>query len=259
MKTYLAVSMAITMIGSAAASPQDRTQRTIRFADMDTNNDGVITQREWRGSPQAFQQQDWNGDGILSGDEVRPGARRTDQQSRAARRPYVDTNDDGLISRAEWRGTAERFDALDQNHDGVLTIEELTGDRGSASDLFALADRNGDGTVTRDEWPWLREQFDERDVNRDGRLTQQEVGGTAIADTEYRSEAWRMGRERGLLEGRQAGKEDKDRNQGWDLEGQRELETADSGYETRFGLRADYQAGYREGFRRGYREGYGPR
>ena len=55
-------------------------------------------------------------------------------------------------------------------------------------------------------------------------------------------------------EGIQAGKEDKPR--GWDLEGQRELETADSGYQASMGDRAEYQAAYRLGFRRGYREGF---
>jgi len=41
-----------------------------------------------------------------------------------------------------------------------------------------------------------------------------------------------------------------------DPEGQRELETADSGYDPRFGSKADYQAGYRDGWRRGYPEGW---
>ena len=75
---------------------------------------------------------------------------------------------------------------------------------------------------------------------------------------ELRTEAWTQGHTRGLTEGRQAGKEDRSRNT-WDLEGQRELETADSGYEPRFGVKTDYQAGYREGFRLGYGEGYGRR
>ena len=46
------------------------------------------------------------------------------------------------------------------------------------------------------------------------------------------------------------------RNQGWDLEGQRELETADSGYQPGLGPKVEYQAGYREAFRRAYREGW---
>ena len=59
-------------------------------------------------------------------------------------------------------------------------------------------------------------------------------------------------------EGRQAGREDKTRRNAWDLEGQRELEQADSGYTTQVGSRSDYQAGYRDGFRRAYAEGFGP-
>ena len=93
------------------------------------------------------------------------------------------------------------------------------------------------------------------DKNNDGRLTRDEFSGAAATQ----SEAWKRGHDRGLIEGRQAGKEDRAATWGWDLEGQRELETADSGYDARFGPKAEYQAGYREGFRKGYREGFGPR
>ena len=59
-----------------------------------------------------------------------------------------------------------------------------------------------------------------------------------------------------LIEGRQAGREERLNNRAWDLEGQTELEQADSGYQPGMGPRADYQAGYREAFRRAYREGW---
>ena len=36
-----------------------------------------------------------------------------------------DTNHDGTISRAEWKGKAARFDKLDANHDGSITADEL--------------------------------------------------------------------------------------------------------------------------------------
>ena len=62
--------------------------------------------------------------------------------------------------------------------------------------------------------------------------------------------------DRGIQEGRVAGREDYVRNQGWDLEGQRELERADSGYTPQVGSLSDYQAGYREGFGNAYREGF---
>jgi hypothetical protein len=38
---------------------------------MDADRDGVVTRREWRGSDEAFRRQDTNGDGVLSGAEVR--------------------------------------------------------------------------------------------------------------------------------------------------------------------------------------------
>ncbi len=124
------------------------------------------------------------------------------------------------------------FAAIDQNNDGVITLGEW-------DDAFRRADRNGDGVLSRDEMPSL--------------------GISPQQSAVKQSAAFRAGYERGLNEGRAAGREDKQRNQGFDLEGQRELQTADSGYTPDVGAKADYQAGYREGFRRGYKEGWGPR
>ena len=314
----LAVAFVLCAI---AALAQNRP--SIRFQDMDRNNDGVITRDEWRGSDQSFKVHDWNHDGVLSGDEVRLGAWRRDgsrdtvdfdsayreyefddwtergfraldhnrdgritrdewhfdregfrradhdndgiisraeflgldqqDDDRGDRLPYLDANHDGRISRAEWHGAPARFDALDDNHDGLLTRAEIEGQEPPA-DLFSSVDVNRDGTISRDEWHWSRQSFDQRDANRDGRLTREEFTGAASMST--RSGAYRAGYERGRVEGRQAGKEDRENNAGWDLEGQRELETADSGYDPRVGSRTDYQAGYRDGFRSAYREGW---
>ncbi len=79
--------LSLVMVLSLAAVPsaaQEQTQRSpagqtksMRFAGMDQNRDGVITRQEWSGSAQSFQVHDWNRDGVLSGDEVRVGARRS--------------------------------------------------------------------------------------------------------------------------------------------------------------------------------------
>ena len=82
-----------------------------------------------------------------------------------------------------------------------------------------------------------------------------EAGAAVRGDGQ--SAAWRSGYARGLADGRAAGREDRERKQGFDLDGQRELETADAGYDARDGSRADFQAGYRAAFRLAYREGYG--
>jgi hypothetical protein len=49
---------------------------SMRFRGLDTNHNGVITRREWRGNDTSFRVHDRNGDGILSGYEVRTGVRR---------------------------------------------------------------------------------------------------------------------------------------------------------------------------------------
>ncbi len=127
--------------------------------------------------------------------------------------------------------------------------------RGNSGIRLAALDRDGDGSISRDEW---RDAFDWLDANHDGRLSATELREAAqpraVAPG---SPAYAAGYDRGRQEGIQAGREDKPR--GWDLEGQRELETADSGWEPKFGNRAEYQGGYRAGFRRGYAEGFGPR
>ena len=322
----LVVALVLAVAGGHAAAAQR--EGTMRFQGMDLNNDGRITRAEWKGSDQSFKVHDWNGDGVLSGDEVRPGARRGERPNREQefdgpdreyqfddwtvrgfngiddnrdnritadewhfdresfrradhnrdgvisrseflsedardqdddredRFAYLDVNRDNRISRDEWHGSRANFDSLDDNRDGVLTRAEVLGTE-PPSDLFTSVDVNRNGTIARDEWHWSLRTFDRLDKNRDGQLTREEFSSTVPGAT--RSQAYQAGHARGLVEGRAAGREDRERNQGWDLEGQRELEQADSGYEAPMGPRADYQAGYREAFRIGYREGFGPR
>lgn len=208
--------------GNGRAYGQNRdTRDQMRFRDMDTDNDGVITRAEWRGNDQSFREHDVNHDGVLSGDEVFAGDRRdrSRREEMTARFERADRNGDGQIARREWTGTTAAFKRMDDDGDGIITREEYL-------------------------------QF----------VQNQAVGtsGTTVEQNDTR--AYRVGYDRGLIEGRQAGKEDKTVNGGhWDLDGQRELEQADSGYTQELGARTDYQAGYRAGFRLGYREGFGPR
>jgi len=161
------------------------------------------------------------------------------------------------VSREEWHGTAGVFSALDANRDGVLTRAEALGNQEGSRDEFRSVDANGDGAISRNEWHWNAAAFDRLDLDRNGQLSRSEFDNPPTGNLAQESAAYRAGYERGRQEGIQAGKEDKPR--GWDLEGQRELETADSGWESRLGNRGEYQAGYRAGFRRGYVEGFGPR
>ncbi|MGO9018969.1 MAG: EF-hand domain-containing protein [Syntrophobacteraceae bacterium] len=64
---------------------------------------------------------------------------------------------------AQWQGAQgsprmscqERFDALDTNHDGKLTLEEFMAAphrRGNPEEMFKAMDVNGHGYITKDEF-----------------------------------------------------------------------------------------------------------
>jgi hypothetical protein len=328
----LQIGLAVAVLANAANA-----QAQLRFQGMDRDNDGVITRAEWRGNDQSFRNNDWNGDGVLSGDEVRPGARRQSNWSQDWNRDGrvdnfdaqifqryrgYDMDNDNRVARREWPGDGQLFMRLDTNRDGSLTIQEYTQGGGFSLDAlggpsyrFSNIDGNNDGWVTRNEWHMGNADFDRLDINRDNRISRFEFENDtgSYNDSRYspaqfnaidsnrdgwltrsesrmntaqfdrldtnndnrisrfefengarntsnessrQSAAWRTGYDRGIQEGRMAGREDYVRNQGFDLEGQRELERADSGYTPQVGSLSDYQSGYREGFRNAYRAGF---
>ncbi len=180
----------VVLAATGTATPE---QQQMRFQAMDGNRDGRISRAEWRGSDQSFRRHDWNGDGILSGDEVRPGAARQwgeeddfDQTRRPEFRNWtergftnLDRNRDDRIQRTEWFYDREGFIRADRNGDGVLTRAEFLGSDVDTDreDRFEYLDVNNNGRVERSEWHASRDAFDWLDRNNDGVLSRNEVGG----------------------------------------------------------------------------------
>ena len=275
MRLPLHIALAATVLATATTA-----HAQMRYEAMDTNRDGIVQRAEWRGTDRAFRNEDWNGDGVLSGEEVRQGARRQnwsqdwnrdgrvdnlDAQISQRFRGY-DMNTDNRVARSEWPGDQPLFTRLDVNRDNRISRFEFQNDTGAYQDTryspaqFNTFDANRDGWLTRPETRMAAVEFDRFDTNRDNRISRFEFQNVASAsdptNEPERSAAWRTGYDRGILEGRAAGREDFTRRQRWDLEGQRELEQADSGYTPQVGTLSDYQAGYREGFRNAYRAGF---
>ena len=168
----------------------------MRFESMDTNNDGVVTRAEWRGSERAFQNQDWDGDGRLAGQEVAVGGRRNRNFEEADHVPNryerfvswtaagfnnLDHNRDRRITANEWHFDLETFRRVDQNRDGALDQSEFLGE--NVDDVrdtsFDDLDWNNNGRVERSEWSGSPSIFNDLDRNRDGILSRFEVvGGT---------------------------------------------------------------------------------
>jgi Ca2+-binding EF-hand superfamily protein len=169
----------VNYCGTGTFSSQNRTQPItgMRYRRMDTNGDGVISRNEWRGTPESFDAQDWNHDGVLSGDEVRvgaiPPATNASAQNyivgNADRFDYLDVNGNGVIDRNEWDGGMDAFDRLNTNRDGRLSrAESNTGTTGPRASNFNSLDLNHDGRITLNEWPWSHASFDAQDLNGDG-------------------------------------------------------------------------------------------
>ena len=95
---------------------------------LDKDGDGRISRDEAAAAPrlaQGFDRIDANHDGFLARDELK-AAHAAMREAHWAR---IDTDGDGRISLAEAQANAPRlaqnFDAIDANHDGFVTREEL--------------------------------------------------------------------------------------------------------------------------------------
>src|SRR5688572_30799274 len=126
------------------------------------------------------------------------------QQNPQTRFRAMDANNDGVITRTEWRGSAQSFQEHDWNRDGVLSGDEvLVGvprsnralsddDFDPATDRFnswtagnfTTIDRNRDGRIAAREWYFDTESFTRSDRNRDGFLTRAEFLGTPNVDVD---------------------------------------------------------------------------
>ena len=168
---YLFLSILILFFSrgqAQAKNNEDKADMIMKYQGMDQNNDGKITRKEWQKS---FKDNDWNGDGVLSGDEVSPGASRWSASSHQF--SQMDRNNNGLISRNEWTGATQDFYRLDQDHSGNLSIKEF--DQRPGPDQFSEFDYDNDRVITYGEWyPNTRRSFEVLDLNRDGKLTRDE-------------------------------------------------------------------------------------
>jgi Ca2+-binding EF-hand superfamily protein len=97
---------------------------------------------------------------------------------REKRMKTMDINNDGAISRDEWKGKNEAFVSIDKNGDGTLTREEMLAAsprQGNRNGRIKQMDTNDDQQISRDEWKGDPKRFARLDVNSDGVITKEEL------------------------------------------------------------------------------------
>ena len=143
------------------------------FDRMDTNHDGFIDEEEWNAMRRNF------GGGPGGG----PGGPRTGENLTR----FLDANSDGNVSRDEFAKLVSLFDALDKDHNGQLSTEELNGFMRAVNEaqnqatggvevqnLFERYDKNKDGKITAEEMG-NEKTFKALDLNKDGEVTRSEA------------------------------------------------------------------------------------
>lgn len=184
--SWLFFSFAVfAMSGTAGAQDRDQT-----FRERDTNNDGVLTQREYGGLPGNFRALDVNGDGVLSYDEfVRRRGRVEVAEPAVLADPFavMDHNHDGVVSSGEWHGDLDRFRRLDRNRDGILTRAEYNNEpvviSSAVEEHFRALDRNRDGRLSRREAGMRTADFTRADLDRNGVLSLDEFANAPVPHT----------------------------------------------------------------------------
>ena len=112
------------------------------------------------------------------------GSKHDERMSRDRHFKEMDTNGDGMISKAEFDiAHTKHFQEMDTDGDGKLSGDEMRAGHASKMEQgkgmrFKDADANHDGALTREEakkMPMLSKRFDETDANHDGKVTSEEM------------------------------------------------------------------------------------
>lgn len=149
------------------------------FAMLDANSDGYLTKEESEAGSKVFKER-------IRGKMVERHAKRMEHHDPAQAFDRLDTNKDGVISRAEFNAAHERrverrvirhapgaAAAPGAAHEGMRM--HRMGKMMMGGHMFAMADANKDGRVSlKEATDAAVRHFDMADANRDGRVTPDE-------------------------------------------------------------------------------------
>lgn len=154
--TVLAVVAGLVATTAQARDGSERMQE--RFSQIDVNSDGQITPEEMQAQAIArFTAADTDGDGALTAQEMAAAAQGK-RKERLLKR--FDKDGDGSISGAELDAVGEgkmgkRFDRIDADNNGSVTLEEMQARRDPAK-MMAKLDTDNSGGLSMEEFAKAR-------------------------------------------------------------------------------------------------------
>src|SRR4029453_16726022 len=139
-------------VGAKRNDNNDYNRNNNSFANLDYNRDNIISRSEWSGDRGAFDRMDCNYDSQLTRDEY---LSRTECNATVSNDSFrnLDTNNNGVLSRNEWRSDSSTFDRMDCNRDSQLTRDEYLSrtecNTTVSNDSFRNLDTNNNGVLSR--------------------------------------------------------------------------------------------------------------
>lgn len=148
------------------------------------------TVRGWAGMDQGLAELDRNDDGVISQDEASANPALSGVFDR------IDTNRDSNINPAELNAAYSRvaeldFDEADFNGDGVISEREAEAVRPSLNQVFDRVDSDGDGNVSQSEYQAARlnlldrTEFASLDTDSDGIIDRDEASQQRVLDESF--------------------------------------------------------------------------
>ncbi len=179
----------LSVLAGILASPSAEAARD-NFQQLDTNQDGLLSQNEWlNGARAEHQALDTNRDGIVHPDEFYSAQGGTQDnryrnKRRAARFEDMDVNRDGLLHPSEWpANAADYYAALDANGDGLVSYNEFFNRKEISTTVLNGLDTNNDNRISRGEWTGEAAEFNGADTNHDNFLTVAEISAASTASS----------------------------------------------------------------------------
>jgi len=144
-----------------------------RLRQLDVNSDAQISVKEFDGPIEDFLYFDRNSSGRISLKEVEQAV--SVEEAALDRVMASDKDRDGKVSQSEFDRSSRTFRYLDENDDGMVTVEEHVAEHRRLSERLERDDMDRDRKIAPAEFSGGQAKFTKYDKNKDGFIDRSEL------------------------------------------------------------------------------------